>query len=54
MLVQFSKSEETRTYLDCKTPNEMLETFCRIFENFLLNKNGIINNDDELNNQMLE
>ena len=45
MLVQFSKNEETRTYFDCKTPNDMMETFCRIFENFLLNKQGIINND---------
>lgn len=51
MLVQFSKNEETRTYLDCQNPNEMLETFCRIYENFLLNKLGIINtpNDSDPN-----
>ena len=43
MFIQFSKNEETRTYLDCKTPNEVMETFCRIYENFLLHKQGVIN-----------
>ena len=42
MLVQFSSNEETRTYMDCKTPDHALETFLRIYENFLLNKNGIL------------
>ncbi len=54
MLIQFSKNEETRTFLDCKTPNEVLETFCRIYENFLLHKSGILDNDSnsEENQQM--
>jgi hypothetical protein len=43
MLVQFSSNEETRTYVDCRTPNDALESFCRIYENFLLHKNGHIN-----------
>ena len=43
LLVQFSSNEETRTYVDCKTPNEAFETFCRIYENFLLHKHGYIN-----------
>lgn len=43
MLVQFSSNEETRTYMDCQNPYEAMETFCRIYENFLLNKQGIIN-----------
>ncbi len=46
MLVQFSSNEETRTYVDCKTPNDALETFCRIYENFLLHKNGVLDNDN--------
>ncbi len=29
--------------MDCKTPNEVLETFCRIYENFLMHKQGVIN-----------
>jgi len=49
--MQFSKSEETRTYIDCKTPNEMLETFCRIYENFLLNKMGMLNKDEDEANE---
>ena len=48
MLVQFSSNEETRTYIDCKTPHEAMETFCRIYENFLLNKNGIIGDGEEV------
>ena len=28
--------------MDCKTPDHALETFLRIYENFLLNKNGIL------------
>ena len=40
MLIQFSKNEETRTFIDCKTPDEIFESFCRIYENFLLNKCG--------------
>ena len=43
MLIQFSSNEETRTYIDCKSPYEAMETFCRIYENFLLNKQGIVN-----------
>ena len=47
MLIQFSKNEETRFYLDSKTPHDSLESLCRIYENFLLNKLGIINSNDE-------
>jgi hypothetical protein len=48
MLLQFSKNEETRFYLDAKTPHGSMEQLCRIYENFLLNKLGIINgNEDE-------
>ena len=47
MLIQFSKNEETRTYIDSKTPNETLETLCRIYENFLLHKQGILSTDDD-------
>ena len=43
MLIQFSSNEETRTYIDCQSPYEAMETFCRIYENFLLNKQGILN-----------
>lgn len=46
MLVQFSANEETRTYVDCKTPNDALETFCRVYENFLLHKNGLLTTDE--------
>lgn len=46
MLVQFSKNEETRTYIDAKSPYEVMETLCRIYENFLLHKQGVINDDD--------
>ena len=41
LLVQFSSNEETRTFMDCKTPDHAFETFMRIYENFLLNKQGI-------------
>ena len=40
MLVQFSSNEETRTYTDCRTPGDCMETFVRIFENFLYNKDA--------------
>ena len=42
MLVQFSSNEETRTYIDCESPMAAMETFCRIYENFLLNKKGLL------------
>ena len=42
MLVQFSSNEETRTYIDCESPLAAMETFCRIYENFLLNKKGLL------------
>ena len=38
MLVQFSSNEETRTYTDCRTPDNAMETLVRIYENFLFNK----------------
>ena len=47
MLVQFSSNEETRTYVDCKSPYDAMETFCRIYENFLLNKGGMAGEDQE-------
>lgn len=46
MLVQFSSNEETRTFIDCETPSDAMETFCRIYENFLLNKKGLLPNAD--------
>ena len=42
MLIQFSSNEETRTYIDCASPLDAMETFCRIYENFLLNKKGLL------------
>jgi hypothetical protein len=42
-LIQFSANEETRTYVDCKDPTHAIETFCRIYENFLLNKHNVMN-----------
>ena len=42
LLVQFSSNEETRTFIDCQSPLDAMETFCRIYENFLLNKRGLI------------
>ena len=42
MLIQFSSNEETRTFIDCANPFDAMETFCRIYENFLLNKKGLI------------
>ena len=42
MLVQFSSNEETRTFIDCENPLSAMETFCRIYENFLLNKKGLL------------
>ena len=42
MLIQFSSNEETRTFIDCASPFEAMETFCRIYENFLLNKKGLL------------
>jgi hypothetical protein len=38
LLIQFSANEETRTYVDCRDSTHALETFCRIYEDFLLNK----------------
>jgi hypothetical protein len=40
MLIQFSSNEETRTYTDCRTPADAMETLVRIFENFLYNKDA--------------
>ena len=42
LLVQFSSNEETRTYMDCKSPDQAFESFMRIYESFLLNKKGIL------------
>ena len=54
MLIQFSKNEETRFYLDSSTPSGSLESLCRIYENFLLNKMGIINTSNELNESVIQ
>ena len=40
MLIQFSSNEETRTYTDCRTPGDAMETVVRIFENFLYNRDA--------------
>ena len=48
MLVQFSSNEETRSYIDCKSPDAVLETLLRIYEEFLLNKNKILEAKDEV------
>ena len=40
LLVQFVENEESRTYLDTKTPYEALETLCRLYENYCLQKRG--------------
>ena len=50
LIVQFSKNEETRFYLDSKTPHGCMEQLCRIYENFLLNKLGLINGGNEEDN----
>ena len=47
MLIQFSSNEETRSYMDCRSPYEAMETFCRIYENFLLNKQGVLGGEGE-------
>ncbi len=36
LLVQFVENEESRTYLDTKSPWEALETLCRLYENYCL------------------
>jgi len=38
MMIQFSSNEETRTYTDCRSPGDSMETLVRIYENFLFNK----------------
>ena len=48
MLVQFSSNEETRTYLDCKNPDICFETFLRLYENFMLNKTGILTDQQKV------
>jgi hypothetical protein len=40
MLIQFSSNEETRTYTDCRTPGDAMETLVRIFEKFLFNRDA--------------
>jgi len=40
MLIQFSSNEETRTFMDCRSPSDCMETLIRIYENFLLNKDN--------------
>lgn len=55
MLVQFSSNEETRTFIDCQNPYDAMETFCRIYENFLLNKKGLLpnrNQDEEMEEEV--
>ena len=49
LLVQFSSNEETRTYTDCATPDQAFETFLRIFEQFLINKQSIIKQQEQKN-----
>ena len=49
LLVQFSSNEETRTYTDCATPDQAFETFLRIFEQFLINKQSIIKQQEKKN-----
>lgn len=48
MLMQFSKNEETRFYIDSRDPHGCMESLCRIYENFLLNKLGVINGNNEV------
>ena len=33
--------------MDCRSPYEAMETFCRIYENFLLNKQGVLGGEGE-------
>ena len=33
--------------MDCRSPDEAMETFCRIYENFLLNKQGVLGGEGE-------
>ena len=40
MLVQFVENEESRTYIDTKTPYEAFETICRLYENYEIQKRG--------------
>ncbi len=42
MLVQFVQSEESRTYIDSKSPYETLETLLRIYENYALQKRVVL------------
>jgi hypothetical protein len=37
--VQFSETEDTRTYLDYDNLDDGLESMCRIYESIIINKN---------------
>ncbi len=41
MLIQFIDNEESRTFVDAKSPYEALETICRMYENYALQKKGV-------------
>ena len=36
LLVQFVENEDSRTYMDSKTPYETLEMILRIYENYVI------------------
>ena len=36
LLVQFIENEDSRTYMDSKSPYETLEMILRIYENYIL------------------
>ena len=40
LLVQFVENEDSRTYMDSKSPYETLEMILRLYENYLLQKQG--------------
>lgn len=42
MLIQFVSNEETRTYIDSKSPFETLETIVRFYENYSVQKKAIL------------
>ena len=34
LLIQFAENEESRTYIDCRTPEMAFESFLRMYETF--------------------
>ena len=48
LIVHFSSNEETRTWMDCKSPYDAMETFMRIYDSFIINKQSLEGEDEEM------